>query len=523
MDINSLIIWIICLSSGTLFFRAIQASYRNNKGWIGVCAIVLGVTLGLTGIDAAIAAKVGGLLWVTLLMIPSLGFSRVNRYVSQQRYDKAHQLANYLCWLHPTDGWWEYSYLLEALAIAQRGDTSQAIQRLKAYQQKYPRLTYQAQGVIYRLQANWANYLNWLTQSVPSERLLQEPMLMVDYLRALGETGNIGGLFAQFPVIEKRLMTLGDTQKVNYAKLLALAFCGQIAEVKKLFQGGLSMYSLTVQEFWIATAQMVAGKKGIAQQELSILLNSEDGAIVNAVNWRLSHSLGEPALLLNSLAQEQLMLIKTEVSQDHQYSLSPSIQSSQPIITYGLIGLNLAFFFLEIQRGGSTNENTLYSLGALVPQVVFGQGQWWRIISANFLHYGWLHLTTNMLGLYFLGNFIERNLGKIRYLVIYLLSGFSTMFFYSWLVIHFNQPEQLLVGASAAIMGLVGAIFILFFRDWLKTKSRITTKRLQMVTLVICLQFAFDFNIPQVSFLSHLLGMIFGMIFGSLVIFSKKT
>ena len=88
----------------------------------------------------------------------------------------------------------------------------------------------------------------------------------------------------------------------------------------------------------------------------------------------------------------------------------------KPYATYVLIGLNLAFFLLEIKNGGSQNIDTLYRLGGLAPTSVW-QGEWWRLITANFLHFGWIHLLSNIVGLYFIGAIVEFSLGVIRYLV----------------------------------------------------------------------------------------------------------
>jgi rhomboid protease GluP len=185
--------------------------------------------------------------------------------------------------------------------------------------------------------------------------------------------------------------------------------------------------------------------------------------------------------------------------------------------TYILIGMNLSVFALEIVSGGSQNLETLYQLGALSPEEVW-LGEWWRVLSANFLHFGWLHLITNMLGLYFLGQFVELAIGISRYLFIYLISGTGSMLAFSVLAIKFGDSQQLLVGASAAIMGLVGVIGAMFFRDWRKEKSRTATKRLRFILLVIVLQFVFDLTTPKVSFLSHILGLVIGLIAGYLLL-----
>ena len=185
--------------------------------------------------------------------------------------------------------------------------------------------------------------------------------------------------------------------------------------------------------------------------------------------------------------------------------------------TYGLIGLNLLFFFQEVTEGGSQDLETLYQLGALVPQAV-QSGQWWRLLSANFLHYGWLHLLTNMLGLYFLGRPVEMALGTVRYLFVYLVSGVGSMSVFALWALQVGNSMQILVGASAAIMGLVGVIGAIFLQGWRREKTRLAARRLRFIVLVIGLQFAFDLTTPQVSFLSHLFGLILGFVMGNLLL-----
>ncbi|MDJ0689650.1 MAG: rhomboid family intramembrane serine protease [Xenococcaceae cyanobacterium MO_188.B32] len=188
--------------------------------------------------------------------------------------------------------------------------------------------------------------------------------------------------------------------------------------------------------------------------------------------------------------------------------------------TYTLIILNLFLFALEINAGGSKNLYTLDYLGALIPLKVLS-GQWWRVISANFLHYGPLHLSTNMLALYYLGKLIEINLGMVRYLFIYLFSGIGAMLSFTIFSLFNGNNDAFLVGASAAIMGLVGTLLAISGYIWLKKKTPMNARRLRLVIIVIIVQFVFDNLIPQVSFHSHLFGLIFGFILGIIILFFK--
>lgn len=189
--------------------------------------------------------------------------------------------------------------------------------------------------------------------------------------------------------------------------------------------------------------------------------------------------------------------------------------------TYILIALNLLVYALEIKLGGSKNMITLERLGALIPEKVLA-GEWWRLIGANFLHYGSLHLATNMLSLFFIGRLIELSLGAKYYLTIYLFSGVGSMLTFSLLAYQLRLNDVLLVGASAAIMGLIGAILAISLQIWLRRRYSVTAKRrLQQIILIIIIQFIFDNIIPQVSFHSHLFGLIIGFLISSVLVFIK--
>jgi rhomboid protease GluP len=192
-----------------------------------------------------------------------------------------------------------------------------------------------------------------------------------------------------------------------------------------------------------------------------------------------------------------------------------------PYITYSIIFINLIIFGIEIKLGGSTNLDVLESLGGLVPEKVLS-GEWWRVINANFLHYGWLHIGTNMFALYVLGRLVELSQGISFYLTVYLLSGIGSMIAFSLLAFKTSNLNVLVIGASAAIMGLVGTILAISIKLWLRDRNALTTRNLGQVILIIIVQFAFDNLVPQISFQSHLFGFIIGLIISIILLTTKK-
>jgi len=190
-------------------------------------------------------------------------------------------------------------------------------------------------------------------------------------------------------------------------------------------------------------------------------------------------------------------------------------------ITYILIGLNLLIYGLEIKLGGSQSFLALERLGALIPEKVLA-GEWWRLIGANFLHYGSFHLATNMLSLFFIGRLIELSLGARYYLTIYLVSGIGSMLTFTLFAFRLGLDNAFLVGASAAIMGLIGAVLAISLQMWLKRRNSVAAKRrLQQIILIIIIQFIFDNIVPQISFHAHLFGFIIGFAISSVLVFMK--
>ena len=188
--------------------------------------------------------------------------------------------------------------------------------------------------------------------------------------------------------------------------------------------------------------------------------------------------------------------------------------------TYILITLNLLIYALEVKLGGSENFLALEQLGALIPEKVI-QGEWWRLIGANFLHYGSFHLATNMLSLFFVGRLIELSLGAKYYLTIYMVSGIGSMLTFTLFAFRLGLDNAFLVGASAAIMGLIGAILAISLQIWLKRRTVTARRRLQQIILIVIIQFIFDNIVPQVSFHAHLFGFIIGFLISSVLVFVK--
>lgn len=177
--------------------------------------------------------------------------------------------------------------------------------------------------------------------------------------------------------------------------------------------------------------------------------------------------------------------------------------ASKPVLVPVLIGLNAVMYAITalLARDPMSNENSdlFHALSAYAPSIA--AGQWWRVVTAGFLHFGLLHLVVNMVALWFLRD-LELLLGKVRFGVVYLVSvvgGSVGTYLFSAL-----GTEG--AGASGAIYGLLGGLLVAVIR--LKQDRH----ALMQVVGVIALNLAFSVAIPQISLLAHLGGLVIGAV-----------
>ena len=136
------------------------------------------------------------------------------------------------------------------------------------------------------------------------------------------------------------------------------------------------------------------------------------------------------------------------------------------------------------------------------------QGQYWRFITPVFLHANLLHVGLNMLNFFVLGIFLERLVGHLRFLLIYLLTGVISI-----IASFYFMPQEISVGASGAIFGLVGAysVFVLTHRRAFRNNGY---PALLWLVLIIGVNLSIGLFIPNVDNYAHLGGLLSGCLLG---------
>jgi membrane associated rhomboid family serine protease len=176
-----------------------------------------------------------------------------------------------------------------------------------------------------------------------------------------------------------------------------------------------------------------------------------------------------------------------------------SFEGAGAKVTKLLIGINVAVYVAELAQGGGVYgvNSTIYSKGVLWAPFI-ADGDYWRLLTAAFLHYGPFHLILNMLGLWWFGSLLEQRIGSGRFLLLYLVSGLAGSA--GALVVSPTNPT---VGASGAIFGILGAGLVLEQqRDYVFGGSA-----LGVIVANLILTFAWSGNI---SIGGHIGGLIGG-------------
>lgn len=178
-------------------------------------------------------------------------------------------------------------------------------------------------------------------------------------------------------------------------------------------------------------------------------------------------------------------------------------------VTYALV-LTMILSVLLLQRF-NFDAIRLIDVGAKFNYGILN-GEYYRFIFAGFLHLGWFHLLTNMIVLFFVGKDIEKYFGKMRYIVIFLVS----MIFGN--VASFAFSTQISVGASGGIFGLYGALLYMsyFYKD------TFSSKYMRMIMVFIGINIATGFFMSEVDQVAHIIGFCSGFIVSVILSFPKE-
>lgn len=185
-------------------------------------------------------------------------------------------------------------------------------------------------------------------------------------------------------------------------------------------------------------------------------------------------------------------------------------------MNFFMIGINILMFFLVEATGSSEDPSHMISWGAADPLLIEA-GEYYRLFTCMFLHFGLEHLLNNMLLLYFTGYYLERYVGKVCYLILYLGGGMIGSLC-SWAVEAARNEFAVSAGASGAIFAVLGALIITTWRR----RGQEENLSMRRLLLMVLLSVYVGFRSAGVDNAAHIGGLMGGVILALPVTYFKK-
>ena len=190
-----------------------------------------------------------------------------------------------------------------------------------------------------------------------------------------------------------------------------------------------------------------------------------------------------------------------------------------PYITWTLIVANLIYFLIVEFTGTSENTIHMIDMGACYSPLVIYSGEYWRLIAAMFMHYGVDHIGGNMLMLFLIGDNLEKALGRVKYLILYMLSGIlanAASCFAEQLSSDFPYNAAVSAGASGAVFGVVGGLL------WavIINKGRLDDITASELIRIIIITLIYGFVSTGINNTAHIAGCISGFLI-SMILYRK--
>ena len=191
---------------------------------------------------------------------------------------------------------------------------------------------------------------------------------------------------------------------------------------------------------------------------------------------------------------------------------------SAPVVTQALIAINVIAFLIETAAGaplGGGGGGAVWFHGSLFGPALTGSNpfplytgthEYWRLLTAGFLHDGLLHIFINMISLWFVGSVLEPAIGRVNFLAVYFVSLLAGSFGALWF-----QPQIPTVGASGAIFGIFGALIVV-------ARARGIPIWQSGLGFVLVFNLLFSLSVRGISVGDHLGGLVGGLITGLLIV-----
>lgn len=176
-------------------------------------------------------------------------------------------------------------------------------------------------------------------------------------------------------------------------------------------------------------------------------------------------------------------------------------------VTSILLGIMAVYFVVITLNGGSTNTETLVNFGAFFPPYILKNNEYYRFVTSIFIHIGVAHIFFNGYALYIFGTQIEKVMGRIKYILFFLITGVGGNVV-TYIVSLGSQNAFLTVsaGASGSLFGILGAFLYLIRHH----KNMISPEGRKSILTMLAINLGLTLLVPNISITAHFGGLAIG-------------
>ncbi|HEX5060827.1 MAG TPA: rhomboid family intramembrane serine protease [Kofleriaceae bacterium] len=478
------------------------------------------------GIPGAIGVGAG----VCFLILGPLARGMARRFSAAERFGAAEKMLDVADILAPGSGVGDEKALLYAMREIRDGNIEQTVDALTAAKDRAPadaRLaideriamlylaSYRWEEAIAHAEEHLFGALPPVSETPGSHVALRRvlgiaPPVWVELLGAYGYKGDLDQAALMLARLEEVCAGRPDAGIwLHRGRLIFLALAGRVGAVQTLVEPKRSRHmKAAARQYWIAVAHERMGEVATAEAAYERARMRTRGRPRVLIDQALERLKTAKRTELGPTATEVVARVEAEPPP----VVTERVRPRGPLATRTLVAVCLlAATVIAFVLDGSTDVGTLMRAGAMVRSLV-ADGEWWRLVSCIFIHVGGIHLIVNMIGLWFLGRLVEDLFGPSQMIAIFAVSGIAGA-----AASYLASPVGASAGASGAIFGLLGAVFIelsLHRKQHRVAWSRGVWGSLAVVTVA---QIAIGFFYPVIDQWAHGAGLAAGAIAGILL------
>ncbi len=450
------------LNSGMLlwaYWRQGNPDDRPFLFFLGANTALSAVLLFSNNTDSVLSFISIGIFVFTVL-VPSFLGRIVDRALLNGRYERAYLIHGLREHLQPGRDWGGTKQALTRMLLVQRGQADEVIaelRKLRTDPEAARSIDVEIVNIL-GLARRWRDVVESFEAHLPDDLPAYHGLLAIRLIRAYGELGRYKDMDRIMSLLEfgPASQTPGAGITMDMARLLYLAYMGQADELSRLLAPDSAFAQNLPDELrlmWIGIAEQHAGRFQEARRRLErVKRRIRSKATKEEIDARLA------SLEDVTMPPAESPILEQELLQARAKADMPRLQGGYLLrlapVTVFLVIANIAVYLAMVLAAGHgpTTRDLILSGGNLKAAVL--AGQYWRIVTASFLHAHWAHIGLNMLVLLVLGRPAEAILGHGKYLAAYILSAVVSGVATVWI----GRQAPLSVGASGAIFGIMGAL-----------------------------------------------------------------